>query len=51
VAVVRAGLRLLEETTDREALRQSFRDASLAARGSSDRDLADLDHLASEGID
>jgi Arc/MetJ-type ribon-helix-helix transcriptional regulator len=51
VDVVRAGLKLLEETTEREALREAFRRASLATRGSVHAELEELDHLAGEGLD
>lgn len=34
VEVVRRGLRLLQETTDRERLREAYRQASLATRRS-----------------
>ena len=51
VEVVRRGLRLLKEVTDREALRDAYRRASSATRRSLGKDLAELDHLASEGLD
>src|SRR5437879_2896634 len=51
VAVVRAGLRLLEETTDREVLRREFAKASAATRESLRGELAELDHLSGEGLD
>jgi len=51
VEVVRRGLRLLKETTDRESLREAYRRASLATRGELAEELADLDHLASEGLE
>ena len=51
VDVVRAGLQLLRETTEREALREQFRDASRAARDATQAELEDLDHLSSEGLD
>jgi hypothetical protein len=51
VEVVRRGLRLLQEVTDRESLRAAYRRASLATRASLSRELAELDHLASEGLD
>jgi Arc/MetJ-type ribon-helix-helix transcriptional regulator len=51
VDVVRRGLRLLQEVTDRESLREAYRRASQATRASLSRELADLDQLASEGID
>jgi Arc/MetJ-type ribon-helix-helix transcriptional regulator len=50
VEVVRRGLRLLKETTDRESLRQAYRAASAATRSSLDGELAELDHLAAEGL-
>ena len=51
VEVVRRGLRLLKETTDRESLREGYRRASLATRRTLASELEDLDHLASEGLD
>ena len=50
VAVVRRALRLLESTTDRDELRRAYRDASGATREALADDLADLDHLAAEGL-
>jgi Arc/MetJ-type ribon-helix-helix transcriptional regulator len=50
VEVVRRGLRLLKESTDRESLRQAYRQASVATRASIEAELSDLDHLASEGL-
>ncbi len=51
VEVVRRGIRLLQETTDREALRAAFRRASLATRASLRSEIEELDHLAGEGLD
>jgi Arc/MetJ-type ribon-helix-helix transcriptional regulator len=51
VEVVRRGLRLLNETTDREILREAYRRASAATRASVVAELEELDHLASEGLD
>jgi hypothetical protein len=51
VEVVRRGLRLLKETTDRASLRDAYRRASQATRASLGLELAELDHLASEGLD
>lgn len=51
VEVVRRGLRLLQEVTDRESLRESYRRASLATRGPLLKELDELDHLAGEGLD
>jgi len=51
VEVVRRGLRLLQETTDRQTLRESYRRASLATRKSLTKELKELDHLAAEGVD
>ena len=50
VEVVRRGLRLLKESTDREFLRQAYREASAATRASAEAELLELDHLASEGL-
>jgi Arc/MetJ-type ribon-helix-helix transcriptional regulator len=50
VEVVRRGLRLLKESTDRESLRQAYRQASAATRASVEAELPELDHLASEGL-
>ena len=51
VEVVRRGLRLLKETTDRERLREAYRRASLATRASVSEELKEIDHLAAEGLD
>ena len=51
VEVVRRGLRLLQEVTDRESLPEAYRRASAATRSSLAADLAELDHLAAEGLD
>lgn len=51
VEVVRRGLRLLAETTERHALREAYRKASHATRGAALSEIAALDHLASEGLD
>jgi hypothetical protein len=51
VEVVRRGLRLLKETTDRESLREAYRRASRATRASLSAELEELDGLASEGLD
>ena len=51
VAVVRRALRLLQETTERERLREAFRSASLATRASTEAELRELDHLSAEGLD
>ena len=50
VEVVRRGLRLLREVTEREALREAYRKASRATRASLSREVSDLDHLADEGL-
>jgi hypothetical protein len=50
IAVVRRALRLLEETTDRDALRRGYEKASLATRASLESELAELDHLSAEGL-
>ncbi len=51
VDVLRAGLRLLKETSDRDALKEAFRQASQATRGMAAAEAAELDHLAAEGVD
>ncbi len=50
VEVVRRGLRLLQEVTDRKSLRAAYRRASQATRASLAQDLAELDALAEEGL-
>lgn len=51
VEVVRRGLRLLQETTERRALRDAYREASRATRASLVREIEELDHLSDEWID
>ncbi len=51
VEVVRRGLRLLKESTDRESLREAYRRASRATRDALATELEQLDHLATEGLD
>ncbi|HEY3233516.1 MAG TPA: hypothetical protein VGJ84_02300 [Polyangiaceae bacterium] len=50
VEVVRRGLQLLKETTDRDALRAAYAEASRQVRSSSLAALAELDSLAEEGL-
>ena len=50
VEVVRRGLRLLRDVTERESLRESYRRASRATRSSLESELEELDHLAGEGL-
>ena len=51
VEVVRRGLRLLQEVTDRKSLREAYRRASLDTRESLSRELKELDPLSAEGLD
>ena len=51
VEVVRRGLLLLKETTERESLREAYRRASSATRGMLSDELAELDALVAEGLD
>ena len=51
VEVVRKGLLLLQQTTDRAALKEAYRKASLATRAATRAEVRALDHLASEGLD
>ncbi len=50
VDVVRRGLRLLRDATERDALREAYRAASQATRASLSRELRELDHLTAEGL-
>lgn len=51
VEVVRRGLRLLRDATDRAALREGYRAASLATRHSVAEELRDLNALTADGLD
>jgi hypothetical protein len=51
VEVVRRGLRLLAEATDRAALKEAYRQASRAVRAGTKVEIAALDHLAGEGVE
>lgn len=50
VEVVRRGLRMLRDATDREALRAGYVRASAATRASLADEVAELDHLSGEGL-
>lgn len=50
VEVVRRGLRLLREATERESLRAAYRRASLSTRESLKAELEELDPLTAEGL-
>lgn len=51
VDVIRKGLSLLKESTDRQKLRSAYQKASQSTRASTLEELSDLDHLTSEGLD
>jgi Arc/MetJ-type ribon-helix-helix transcriptional regulator len=51
VEVVRRGLRLLQEMTERERIREAYRRASLATRASLAKELKELEPLVGEGLD
>jgi len=51
VEVVRRGLRLLKETTDRVALRNAYAQAAKAVRKSTVAELAELDSWSADGLD
>ena len=51
VEIVRRGLKLLKEQTDRESLRKAYLDASAITRKNLENELKELDHLAGEGLD
>jgi len=50
VEVVRRGLRLLSEATDRKALREGYRAASEATREGLVHELAELDAVTADGL-
>jgi hypothetical protein len=50
VEVIRRGLYLLRDTTDREALRQAYARASRDVRTSTLEELNELDALSAEGL-
>lgn len=50
VEVVRRGLRLLEATTDRDELRETYRRASTAVRGVAREEMEELDRLSGERL-
>lgn len=50
VEVVRRGLQLLRDATERESLRRSYREASMAVRESTPAELYELDSLTGEGL-
>ena len=51
VEVVRRGLRLLKETTDRDALRSAYEKAAAQVRDVTAQELDALDHLVAEGLE
>ena len=51
VEVIRRGLTLLKETTDRNSLRASFKSASEATRSDLKKELEEMESLNSEGLD
>ena len=50
VEVVRRGLHLLKEATDRSSLREAYRHASAISRSALSKELRELDHLTAEGL-
>lgn len=51
VEVIRRGLYLLRDTTERESLRQAYAQAARRVRAATESELAELDHLSAEGLD
>lgn len=51
VEVIRRGLYLLRDTTERESLRQAYAQAARRVRATTESELAELDHLSAEGLD
>ncbi|MCB0272667.1 MAG: hypothetical protein KDD46_06615 [Bdellovibrionales bacterium] len=50
VEVIRRGLKLLKESTDRELLREEFKRASQEVLGQTEEFLRDHDHLTGENL-
>ncbi len=50
IEVVRRGLQLLKDTTDRDSLREAYRRASATTRASVLVESKELGHLAAEGL-
>lgn len=50
IDVLRRALRLLEATTDRDALGEAYRTASWVTRRSTGEAIRALDHLSAEGL-
>lgn len=51
VEIVRRGLKLLKEQTDRDLLRMAYESASQQVADALRAELDELDHLAGEGLD
>ena len=51
VEIIRMGLKLLKESTDREALREEFRKAAEAVAPDMEEIIKDFSHLDSENLD
>ena len=51
VEIIRRGLKLLTEQTDREQLRVAYREASKKSRETLKLELKELDSLSNEGLD
>lgn len=51
VEVIRRGLYLLKNQSDREALKAAYAEASRKTAKSLQQDIEELDHLSDEGVD
>lgn len=51
VEVIRRGLKLLNELSERESLREQYRLAALAVSTQTQAELAELDDLTNEGLE
>lgn len=51
VEVIRKGLHLLKESTDRQALRNAYRQASEATRKHLKEEMSELESVNSDGLD
>ncbi|MCB0309006.1 MAG: ribbon-helix-helix protein, CopG family [Bdellovibrionales bacterium] len=51
VEVIRRGLKLLKESTDRRELEKAYIDAAKRMHTTTPKELESLDHLSNEGLD
>jgi len=51
VDIVRRGLKLLKEQTDRDSLKEAYKKASSITKKSLEKEMKELEHLTEEGLD